>query len=322
MAKEKKTSSRQRSKDWGQSLPKHESFKKEVRAHAINWFKINSDHEYLLHPKMPYCLETQEEWRKNILLKEVSEYIEQKRKEKEEQNRFFPLHKYVHHGLSSQALVFNLIGPMIVRKDYQPLFNVLKKKNIILNQTVNEAEFEYEDSAIFNEKQGQPTSIDVVLMDEKAKPFIFIESKFTEHEFGGCSVFSSGDCNGKNPIGQLSNCYLHHIGRKYWDLMDEFGFSMIIEKEKICPYINYYQFFREVLFSLVKNGVFTLLYDERSPVFNYNGKGLMPFLMEFVPEEHKKMITMISIQELVSEIEKSSNHIDWIGKFKLKYGIN
>ena len=158
-------------------------------------------------------------------------------------------------------------------------------------------------------------------MDNNAKPFIFIESKFTEHEFGGCSVFSSGDCNGKNPVGQLSDCYLHHIGRKYWDLMSEFGFDKIIDKEKICVFVNYYQFFREVLFSLKKNGVFTLLYDERSPVFNYQGKGLMPFLMEFVPDEHKNKITMISIQELVAEIDKSVKHTDWIEKFKLKYGI-
>ena len=100
------------------------------------------------------------------------------------------------------------------------------------------------------------------------------------------------------------------------------GFDKLIEKEKICVFVNYYQFFREVLFSLKKNGVFSLLYDERSPVFNYKGKGLMPFLMEFVPDEHKNKITMISIQELVSEIERSDRHTHWIGKFKLKYGIN
>ena len=318
---EKVKSNRQLANEWGLKLPKHESFKKEVRIFATNWFCTNKDHEYALHPKMSYCLEKHEDWEKNIILPEVSAYIDQKRKEKEAQNRFFPLHKYVHHGLSSQSLVFNLIGPMIVRKDFQPLFNILQTKKITTNQTVAEAEFEYEDSDIFNEKQGQPTSIDVVLLDNNAKPFIFIESKFTEHEFGGCSVFSSGDCNGKNPVGQLSDCYLHHIGRKYWDLMSEFGFDKIIDKEKICVFVNYYQFFREVLFSLKKNGVFTLLYDERSPVFNYQGKGLMPFLMEFVPDEHKNKITMISIQELVSEIDKSVKHTDWIEKFKLKYGI-
>jgi hypothetical protein len=235
---------------------------------------------------------------------------------------FFPLHKYVHHGLSSQALVFNLIGPMIVSKDFQPLFNLLKKKNVILDQTVSEAEFEYEDSDIFNEKYGQPTSIDLVLKDKDGNPFVFIESKFTENEFGGCSVFAGGDCSGKNPIGQLSNCYLHFIGRKYWDLMEEFGFNKIIENEKICVFVNYYQFFREVLFSLKKNGVFTLLYDERSPVFNYKGKGLMPFLIEFVPEEYRSKIAKVSIQELVNEIEKSGNHDYWISKFKIKYGIN
>lgn len=309
--------SRQLAKDW--QLPKHESYKKDVRIHAQKWFKENGNNT---HSKMSYCLEEHANWNENILLPEVTEYIKKTRIEKEAQKKFFPLHKYVHHGLSSQALVFNLMGPLITRKDFSPLLELFKKKNIVLNNVVSKVVFEYEDTDIFNEKNGQPTSIDVVLMDENNNTFVFIESKFTEAEFGGCSVFAAGDCNGKNPVHNLSDCYLHFIGRKYWALMEEFGFDKLIESEKMCVFTNYYQFFREVLFSLKKGGIFTLLYDERSPVFNYNGKGLMPFLMEFVPEEHKDKITMISIQELVKEIENNSTHADWIGSFKKKYGIS
>jgi hypothetical protein len=28
----------------------------------------------------------------------------------------FPLHKYIQHGLNSQALLFNLIGPLLTRR--------------------------------------------------------------------------------------------------------------------------------------------------------------------------------------------------------------
>jgi len=41
----------------------------------------------------------------------------------------------------------------------------------------------------------------------------------------------------------------------------------------ICPFINYYQFFREVLFSLVMKGSFILFYNERNPVFFKTSKG-------------------------------------------------
>ena len=57
-------SSRALANEWVSKLPKHESFKKNVREHASNLFNTNKDHEYSLHPKMPYCLEKQEDWKK------------------------------------------------------------------------------------------------------------------------------------------------------------------------------------------------------------------------------------------------------------------
>ena len=113
-------------------------------------------------------------------------------------------------------MVFNLIGPMIVNSDLSPLISLLRKKGITINgNEVVLAEFEFEDRKVFNEDSGQPTSIDLVIKDEANKPIIFIESKFTEKEFGGCSVYKQGDCDGRNPNGDLSSCYLHFIGRKY-----------------------------------------------------------------------------------------------------------
>lgn len=308
--------SRQLAQNW--KYPRHSGFEETLRDSASKWF---ADNNFPVHSKMPYCLDKLENWKRNIILSEVSDYIDKIIIEKEEKKKPFPLHKYAHHGLSSQAMVFNLVGPLIVRNDYYPIIEVFKKKGIEIIDNIH-AEFEYEDRLVFNEDTGQPTSIDLILINENHQPFIFIESKLVETEFGGCSVFTKGDCNGKNPINEKSSCFLHFIGRRYWELLDKYGFSDILKNEKICILVNYYQFFREILFSIEKNGIFTLLYDERSPVFNFNGnRGLIPLLRNFVPAQHQDKIIMISIQEVVESICISKMHTDWINKFKDKYAL-
>jgi hypothetical protein len=146
-----------------------------------------------------------------------------------------------------------------------------------------------------------------------------------EKEFGGCSVFAGGDCNGRNPLPDKDHCYLHFIGRRYWDLIEKYGFQDELTTEKQCIFVDHNQFFREVLFSLEKGGNFILLSDARSPVFHcsVNGveNGLMPFLMQFVPDLYTNRIAAISIQQLVDSIKDFSEHQDWIGQFESKYGL-
>ena len=312
--------SKQLAKKW--PYPRHNKFVKELRTSASLWF-VNKG--FAVHSKMPYCLDKWDNWKKNIILPEISDYIEDFKNKSEIESKPFPLHKYIHHGLSSQAMVFNLIGALITRNDLSPLIDLLKSKGISNLELINHAEFEYEDRNVFNEDTGQPTSIDLVLFENEKKPKIFIESKLVEAEFGGCSVFKKGDCAGQNPINDKAECYLHFIGRKYWELIEKYGFDEKLKAEKICVFVNYYQFFREILLSLEKDGTFVLLYDERSPVFNYsaNGKtkGLIPLLIDFVPEKHKDKIILISVQEVINSISKHKIHNDWIDEFKNKYGL-
>jgi hypothetical protein len=312
--------SKQLAKEW--AYPRHNEFVKELRNSASLWF---ANKGFLVHSKMPYCLDKWDNWDRNIILPEIYDYIEDFKNKSEIKSKPFPLHKYIHHGLSSQAMVFNLLGSLITRNDLSPLIDLLKNKGISNLELINHAEFEYEDRSVFNEDTGQPTSIDLVLFENEKKPKIFIESKLVETEFGGCSVFKKGDCAGQNPINNKAECYLHFIGRKYWDLIEKFGFDEKLKTEKICILVNYYQFFREILLSLEKEGTFVLLYDERSPVFNYrvNGKtrGLIPLLSGFVPEKHKDKITLISVQEVINSISEYEKHYDWIEEFKNKYGL-
>ena len=75
----------------------------------------------------------------------------------------------------------------------------------------------------------------------------------------------------------------------------------------------------------MKGGSFIPLSDERSPVFYCDGpqgqRGLMPLLIDLLPEELRHKVAAISIQELVSEIKASGRHL-WIDDFIDKYGLS
>jgi len=304
--------------------PRYGDFSKIVHKAASEWFLANG---YETNPKYPYILANREAWHQNIILPEVSDFIQDKSTKRHEGGDTFPLHKYLHHGLSSQAMLFNLVGPLLVRQDLAPLQKVVEMKEIDWPGESADAILEFEDCKVFNEKQGQPTSIDLVITSREGAPQLFFEAKFTEREFGGCSLYQQGDCDGRNPASNLDLCYLHHIGRRYWSLMQQYGLVQgSIEADAMCILASHYQFFRELLFAVSEGGTFILLSDERSPVFYCDGpqgeRGLMSFLLGLLSQEIRSRIAALSIQELVGEIRSSGRHNDWIDKFALKYGLN
>jgi len=302
---------------------RYRSFEDELRAAAEKWF---SRKKYPTHAKMSYCLKSHDDWPKNIICKDVADYI-QNEHALHEGKKLFPLHKYLHHGLSSQAMIFNLVGPLIARKDFEPLKQVFEEAGIQWPRGKVEAEFEYDDRKVFHEDVGQPTSIDLRISGEDTS--LFIEAKLAEKEFGGCFIFSGGDCEGINPCKDgLATCYLHYIGRKYWEKLNEYDFlDGAFMSSPICPLASYYQFFREILFAISEGGIFVLLHDERSPVFVRKSdnaepdRGLWPFLMQFVPLQQHKNPARVTIQQVVKAIEESGGHDDWIDEFKDKYGL-
>jgi len=313
-------SSRALAQTWG--YPRYRLFLEQVRTAATAWFRAKGR---IVNSKFPYILSERRDWPYNIILDEVSDYIKDTCKSQRTLGLNFPLHKYLHHGLSSQAMLFNLVGPLLIRDDLLPLRNVIERKGLEWPGGGSRAMFEYEDRHVFNEDSGQPTSIDLVVMDAHDRPKIFIESKFVEKEFGGCSVFGAGDCDGQNPVEDTSKCYLNHIGRKYWSLIKKYGIDNgHIGKDAFCILANHYQFFREAIFAFEHQGIFILLCDERSPVFYSHGprgpRGVMPFLVSLLPDELQRHVSYVTMQELVAEIESLGNH-DWVGEFKAKYGL-
>ena len=105
-------SSRARSRTW--PYPRHRYFEKKLRKTAAAWFR---DKVFAVSARYPYILADREKWTQNIILTEVAEYIQEEHARRESEKRGFPLHKYIHHGLSSQAMLFNLVGPLIVAGD-------------------------------------------------------------------------------------------------------------------------------------------------------------------------------------------------------------
>ncbi len=289
---------------------------------AAKWF---ADRGVPTDRQKDYCLQSRDLWSRNIICNDVVEYIrgEQLRRER---GALFPLHKFIHHGLSSQAMLFNLIGPLIVRDDLEPLRTVLAENDIPWPEGAIRAEFEYEDRKAFNENNGQPTSFDAAIIGEKKS--VFIEAKLIEKEFGGCGAVPR-NCDGRNRAAvDYSRCYLYRKGRRYWDLMYNFGImdeKMAARSE--CPFVADYQFYRELLFALTKGGSYVLLVDARNPIFmgsasgDASSGGLWRELSGTVPTKYHDCLGMITIQQVVREIRSTGRHEDWIADFARKYGM-
>lgn len=279
------------------------------------------EYQVLSHSR-DYILRDHSDWHKNIILPRVSSYIEEQKGNRYKKRQPFPLHKWIHHGLSSQAFLFNLLGPLVENEQWHILDEILHQAGIQLPASITNAEFEVEDREVFNEQQGQPTSIDLCLYTGDIEE-VFIEFKFTEKNFGGCSVFNDGDCDGRNPANDFNLCYLHYIGRKYWELMKKHTLlSKQIKRDSQCPFSILYQLYRLILFALEKKGHFLLIYDDRNPSFLVERdnikRGLFNRVYDSLPSDIQNKCHALSVQSILSILQKYPE-LDWTSELKEKY---
>ena len=297
---------------------KFSDFRKSQEEFSKNWFAKNG---FVVQEKHPYILKDKSQWKENLILKKVADHIESKRKECEDCKIPFPLHKYIHHGLSSQAMLFNLLGEATMKRDKDFFTSLFAFDDLVIDDDF-EPLFEHSDRTVFNEQDRQPTSFDFAIKN-KNKKNIFLEAKYVETDFGKCSTFESGECDGMNPINDVTSCYLTHCGRNYWDLMTKHQLSAPYMNSRICPFTIYYQFYRELLFAIERDGYFVILIDKRNPAFvktcGANERGLIPILTSPLSEQTKSIVKIIYIQDVVKLLEIFG--YSWADEFRNKYGI-
>lgn len=302
-----------------QSLIHSKKWEEDLQEQLTEYFR---NKKYQVYPTKGYILQDRSDWCKNIISGRVSKYIEEQKDECHKNSKPFPLHKWIHHGLSSQAFLFNLLGPLVVDKQWHIFDEILHQAGIQLSANITDAKFEVEDRKVFNEQQAQPTSIDLCLYKGDMEK-VFIEFKFTEKNFGGCSVFNDGDCDGRNPTKDFSLCYLHHIGRQYWELMKRYGLLTEQMKNSFqCPFSTLYQIYRLILFALKKGGHFLLLYDERNPSFLVERdnikRGLFNLVYDSLPHDIQSKCHALSVQSILKILERHSS-LNWVDELIEKY---
>lgn len=292
---------------------------RQLRDKLKQYFKNNN---VTVSKECPYILAKYSDWPKNIIHPEVVNYINGIRADRKNNKKPFPLHNYIHHGLSSQAFLFNLIGPLIIEKRFDVLKKILKAAGSNPKGEVSSVELEVEDRKVFWEKSGQPTSIDLVIYTDLEEKY-FIEFKFTEAGFGGCSLFFNGNCDGLNPSNDFQMCVLDKLKRKYWILLKEYGLlTKLVSNDSRCPFIDFYQAYRVVMFSLANKGEFILMYDERNPAFfgktSEGERGVYKRFLDYLPDDIKAKCHRITTQKVFNIINSYITD-DWVMELKTKY---
>jgi len=161
--------------------PRRADWLPELRAQVAAYFV---EKELPVRSTAPYILAGgKQRWPLNIIDPEVGAMIRTIMAERRAEGHPFPLHRSIRHGLSSQALLFNLIGPVLLAKRWNVFDAILESAGIPLSRHVIDAKLEEEDRSIFNEGRGQPTSADLYLQTEQGDK-VCAEFKFTENGFG------------------------------------------------------------------------------------------------------------------------------------------
>jgi len=297
----------------------HNDIRQILEKSSAEWFKTKG---YPTRPEYPYILQDKTDWRKNIILPEVYEYVMER---KQARNHLFPLHDWLHHGLSSQAMLFNLLGPLVVKNRLVVLAEPFKEAGVIWPKQID-GEFEYQDRLAFNELQTQPTSLDFVITGQTKEPKILIEAKLVEKSFGYCSRLQNTVCSGLNPLNGIvkDECELVKVGREYWKVLIEN--DVLIEetlKGPTCPMAVFYQFYREVGFAVTTNSQLVFLVDERNPFFSPSTDSSLPNrLIKSLRPAIQQKVKIVTIQRVFSEIAKFFQGQDWVTSLAEKYSLN
>ena len=228
--------------------------------------------------------------------------------------RLLALHKDRNSGRSSQIMLMNLVGPLLVQGQLAALKPMFEERGLLWPSDDVAAVFEYESRSVLNEcGPGKPTSMDLAIL--ATRPELLLECKLTEDRFGACSAAES--CTRRNPRDNFDRCYWHLRGRHYWLHLDRFGFlDLPAWHTPECPLAANYQFFRELLFAQRLGAPYVLLRHAD----NYLIGDLVDDLRDSVPATMQSRVFVLTIQSLFRLLTVVAGDA-WGEEFALRYAL-
>jgi hypothetical protein len=249
-------------------------------------------------------------------------------------------HKWFRSMNSSQALAQSILGNLVIAGKINRLNEIEDDDDgrpLLENQNITKDEFTMEHRIQYLKEKTRKTSLDVFISGNTK---IAIECKFTEAEVGPCSRpglteknanFEKDNCDGNYSIQRNRNnrCSLTELGIKYWEYIPKL-FTWNNGKDILpCPVNENYQLVRNILSIGVdmggklsdKQGYALLLYDERNPAFQQNGKAYKSFYFTRKALKISSMLRKCSWQKIVDCLRKN-NDLPWLtDQLSLKYGF-
>jgi hypothetical protein len=234
---------------------------------------------------------------------------------------------------SSQALAQSVFGNLAIYGYLETLSDLLDDEGGVLfdGAELNPDHFcmEYKVNYL---GESHPTSLDGYF-DGAYR--VALECKFTESEVGSCShvQLKPGHptwCDGEYTLkGRLHRCPLTATGVKYWQHVPELFEWKNDEDCSPCPLIRNYQLVRNVLAigvqtdgsASLERGHAILIYDQRNPAFQENGKGYQAYQETRLALKKPNMLRKTSWQN-ITEFLRINHILPWLtDELEKKYGL-
>lgn len=248
-------------------------------------------------------------------------------------------HRWYRSFTSSQVLAQSILGNLKIHQKLDYLNQILDdefNEPLLNNINTSSAEFSLEYKVNYLNEPRQ-TSLDAYLNDGYK---IAIECKFTEEDVGNCSRpkltikdsnYNSDFCNGSYSFqnNRKERCSLTEIGVLYWRYIPQLFNWQNDSDHPTCPLNSTYQLVRNILSACIKqdgtlsesNGHALLIYDERNPAFQNNGKVSIAYQFTKDSLFNKKLLRKCSWQKIVNHL-RYNNALDWLtSEVNNKYGL-
>ena len=274
------------------------------------------------HSKAPFVLQSQTQWRQNLLLPELATILDELQRTRKESEAPPLLQRMPHSAISTQIMVFNLFLPLLARDDLDAIAGPFLRAGTPWPGPGVQAEFEVFDKELFREPYKRPVSADLVLSGANGPP-IYVKAKLAESSFSPCQTMKNGDCEGAHPGNQIDRCPAQQSRMRYWDALNDTD-TDLSNTGPMCPLGPAAEFFLLMTMALNDGGHFVLLTHDDNPAFvrNQDSRGWLPFLTSLLPEPKRKRVHVVTLRKVLTALQRTKRHKDWLGAFVERYGLD